>query len=160
LTRETTKLHLKNCGYVSAAKQGDPGPVYNFGCSRHVMVVSGPGKVVKIGPKHFSVVLMRNEKKCNPNIGGMFRVQNRVIRTRFSTLPAPGLFRWCPNLEKLSKLDRNIFQLYWWKTIRTVPKKCGYDSGIKRSHLGSIFNFAYSWPVQLVFGPGNVIKIW
>ena len=55
------------------------------------LVVFGLGKVVKIRPKHFSVVLTRNGKNCTPNRVGTFRVQNRVIRAWFSTLPARGL---------------------------------------------------------------------
>jgi len=52
-------------------------------------VVPGPGKVIKIRPKHFSVVLMENDKNCTQNSVGMFRVENRIHRARFSNLPTP-----------------------------------------------------------------------
>jgi len=48
---------------------------------------------------------MQNDKKRIPNVVGMFRVQNRIIRAKFSTLPAPGMFQWRPDLEKSSKVD-------------------------------------------------------
>jgi len=77
----------------------------HFPCSRHVLVVSGPEKVIKTRLKHFSVVLMENGKNCTLIIVGMFQVQNGVIRARFSTSPTPGLFRWCLDREESSKLD-------------------------------------------------------
>ena len=51
-------------------------------------VVPGPGKVVKIRSKHFSIVLTENDMNCTTNYVGMFRVQNWVIWARFSTLAA------------------------------------------------------------------------
>jgi len=37
-------------------------------------VVPGHGKVVKIRPKHFSTVLIKNDMNCTTNYVGMFRV--------------------------------------------------------------------------------------
>jgi len=55
----------------------------------HAPVVPGLEKVVNIRPKHFSAVLIGNDKKCVPNNVGMFWLQNRVIRAGFSVFPAP-----------------------------------------------------------------------
>ena len=103
----------------------------NFACSRPVPVVTRPEKVIKIRPQHSSDVLTGNNKNCTPNIRGMFRVQNGVIRARFSTSPAPCLFLWCLDPEKSSKFDWNIFQLYWRETIRTAPQTLWVCFGCK-----------------------------
>jgi len=55
----------------------------------YASVVPGPEKVIKIWHRHFSVVRMRNDKKCVPNSVRIFRVKIWVIRDRFSTFPAP-----------------------------------------------------------------------
>jgi len=54
---------------------------------------------------------MGNDKNCTLNIVGMFLVQNEVIWARFSTLSAPSLFRWCPDMEKSSKFGKKINEL-------------------------------------------------
>jgi len=59
------------------------------------LVVSKFGKVIKIQPKHFSNVLTWDDKNCTPNSVGKFRVKDRFILSCFSTLLAPGMFRWC-----------------------------------------------------------------
>jgi len=52
--------------------------------------------------------MMGNDKNYTPISGGLFRVQNQVIRARFSTLLARGLLGGV----RAGKFDRNIFQLY------------------------------------------------
>jgi len=88
-------------------------------------VVCGPEKVIKSRPKHFSSILTGNDKNCTPNSVTVFRVQNRVIRTKFSTLLAKGLLRWCPASERSSKFYWNIFKSYWQEMIRTDPNSLG-----------------------------------
>jgi len=77
----------------------------NLACSGHALVVPVPGKVVKIRPKHFSTVLTGNDKNNTTNYVGMFRVQNRVIWARFSTLPT--LVVLVP--EKVIKIQPKLF---------------------------------------------------
>jgi len=48
----------------------------------------GAKKVIKIWPKHFSVILMGMDKNYVLNSVGKFRVQNQVIRAGFSTFYA------------------------------------------------------------------------
>jgi len=103
-----SKLHSKLCGCVSGVKRIHPYPVYNFASFGPVLVVFGSGKIVKIGSKHLSAVMMGNDKNYTPISGGLFRVQNQVIRARFSTLLARGLLGGV----RAGKFDRNIFQLY------------------------------------------------
>jgi len=111
-------------------KNCTPNSVCMFRVQNHIirfssfpaLVLSGPGKVVKIRMKYFSIVLTGNDKNCTPNIVGMFRLQNRVIRAWFSNLPALGQFRWFPDPKNSSKFDRSILQWYWQETIRTTPQ--------------------------------------
>jgi len=102
----------------------------------------------------------RETVRTHPKHCGYVWVQNGVIRGRFSTSPARGLFRWCPDLEKSLKFDQNIFQPYWRETIRTQPKHCGYVLGAKWSRPRPVLNFTCSRPVPVVSRPGKVIKIW
>jgi len=68
------------------------------------LMVPRHGKVVKIRPKHFSTVLMGNDKNCTPNCVSMLPVLNVIMWTWFSTL-----LGWlCPGLKKSSKFDPNI----------------------------------------------------
>jgi len=71
-------------------------------------VVPGPGKLVKIRPRHFFPLLIRNDKNCIPKSVGTFWALNRVIWAPFSNVPAPVV----PRPEKSSKFDRNIIQPY------------------------------------------------
>ena len=72
------------------------------------LVGLGPEKVVKIRTNQFSATLTANDKNCTLNCMSMFRLQNRVIRARLSTLSSLGLLWWYPGPEKSSKLDWNI----------------------------------------------------
>ena len=49
----------------------------------------GPGKVVKIRSKHVSSLIMGNDRNYFSNSVGKFRVQNKVKRALFLTLPTP-----------------------------------------------------------------------
>ena len=64
----------------------------------------GPGKVVKIRPKFF-FVLMGNDKNCPLQSVGMFQALNRVFQTRFSALLAPVV----PGVGKFVKIRRKHF---------------------------------------------------
>jgi len=64
-------------------------------------LVPGPGKVVKIRPKHFFVVLMRNDKNCTPKSVSLFRALNRLICVPFSTFHCPIV----PGPEKVVKIS-------------------------------------------------------
>ena len=149
IDEERYELHPKHCGYVLGAKRSYPGPVFNFVCSKHVPVVSGHGKVLKTWLKHFLAVMTGNDKNCTPNVVGMFRVQNEVFRARFSTLPAPGLFMCVSDLEKSSKFDWNIFQLYWRETRRTTPQTLLVCFGCKKESVGAGFQLCR---LQACFG--------
>jgi len=74
----------KNCtAKASGAKRSHLDPVFNF------VYNSGAGleKLSKFDRFFFSV-LMGNDKNCPLKSVGMFWALNRVIQTRFSTLPA------------------------------------------------------------------------
>jgi len=88
----------------------------NLACSRHAPVVPVPGKVVKIRPKLFSTVLTGNDKNNTTNCVGMFRVHNRVILARFSTLPAPMVL----GPEKVVKIRPKHFSV----VLKANDKKC------------------------------------
>jgi len=134
------------------SKPNHLGPVLNFACSGPTLVVFRVRKVVKIWPKKFSAILTRIDKNCNPNSVIMFRVQNGVIRTRFTTLPAPGLHWWFSGPKKSSKFDRNIFQPHWRETIRTAPQLVRVCFGCKTKYSEPDFQLcqldAYSGGVQ------------
>jgi len=66
-------------------------------------VMPGLGKVVKIQPKHFFVVLIGNDKICTPKSVGMFRALNRVIGAVFNFSCSGGV-RALKSREKLSEI--------------------------------------------------------
>jgi len=51
---------------------------------------------------------------------------------------------WYPGLEKSSTFGRNIFQLYWLKTLWISPQIMWVCFGCKLSHPGPVFNFTCS----------------
>ena len=51
----------------------------------------------------------RETIRPHPKHCGYVWVQNGVVRGWFSTLPARGLFWWCPDSENSLKFNRNIF---------------------------------------------------
>jgi len=110
--RFAPETYPKHCRYVSGSKRNHSGPVFNFVYFGLILVVSKPGKVVKIQSKLVSTELTENDKNCTLNIVGMFWVQNGVIRARFSTFLAPSLFRLFSDPKKSSKFDCNFFQSY------------------------------------------------
>jgi len=78
-------LHHKLCGYVSGPKLSHQGLVFNFTCSSGARARKNCQNLTKTV---FSST-NENDKNYTPNSVGMFWVQNRVIRARFSTLRAP-----------------------------------------------------------------------
>jgi len=75
--------------------------VFNISCSGGARTQN----VAKNRAKHFSTVLRRNDKNSTPKSVGMFRVQNRVLRAQFSTLPAAVV----PGLGKVVKIRLKQF---------------------------------------------------
>jgi len=51
---------------------------------------------------------------------------------------------WYSGLQKSPKFGRNIFQLYWLKTIWISPQIMRVCFGCKLSHPGPVFHFTYS----------------
>ena len=130
----------KNCTpksvYVSGTNPSHLGYVFNFSCSDSIRT----WKVVKTRPKHFSTVLTRNNKNCTRKIVSMFRVQNWVFWASFSTLPALVV----PEPGKVVKIRPKQFSTIDWKWYQLHHKLCGYVSGAKLSHPGSVFNITCS----------------
>lgn len=100
-------MHSKQRGHVSDAKLSHSDLVFNIVSSRPAPVVPGPGKVIKIRPKHFLVVLTKNRKKHAPNSVGTFQMQNCVIRARISTL----LASLVPGPKKVVKIRPKHFSV-------------------------------------------------
>jgi len=104
-----------------------------------VPVVSGPGKVIKIRLKHFSAVLTGNNKNCTPNIVGMFRVQNGVIRARWK---GQQLSSWRPKLwyQMMEQLLGALttcasFNGSWaWWNLEALNRRSGWNSSWCGSH--------------------------
>ena len=153
--RQTITTASQTVWYVSGAKPGHPDPVINLACSGRVLMVPGPRKVVKIGPKHCLVVLMKNDKNCTPRSVGMFRALRRVIWALFSTFPAPVV----PGPKKSSKLDQNSSQQHWRQTITTAPQKLWVCFGWNTGSFEPGYQLSCSGPVPVVPGPGKVVKI-
>jgi len=98
-------------------------------------VLPGLGTIVKIRPKHFLAVLIGNDKNCILNNIDMFRVQNRVIEARFSTLPAPVI----PEPQKGDKIRAQHF----FDVIMENDKNCTTISiGMFRALNRSVSTFA------------------
>jgi len=116
----------------------------------------GLEKVVKIWQKHFSAIVMGNDKNCVQKSVGMFQVQNRVIRARFSTLPASVV----PGPQKLVKIWPKHFSIVLTGNDKNFPTnyegiKCGYVSG-KNRVIWSRFS---TLPISVVPEPKKVVKI-
>ena len=94
-------MHLEKFEYISAAKPSHLGPSFNFACPGG----SRAWKSRQIRAKHFSVVLMGNDRNCVSNSVGKFWVQNQVKRVPFLTLPTPLVMR----PEKVVKIQPKHF---------------------------------------------------
>ena len=116
-----------------------------------------PGKVVKIRPKQFSNVLKENDKNSTPNIMGMFRVQNGVIRAQFWTSPVSSLFWSCTDPKKSSTFDWNFFQPYSRETIRTAPQNIVGMFWVKNRLICVRFS---TFPTLLLSAHRKEVKIW
>jgi len=66
------------------------------------------------------------------------------------------LLRWYPGAQKSSKYDRNIFQPYWWETIRTAPQRVWVCFGCKTESFDPDFS---SLPTPIIPGTGKDVKI-
>jgi len=109
-------------------------------------------KVVKIRPKHFSIVLTENDKKCTRNCVSMFRVPNVVIWTWFSTLVAPVV----PELETDVKIGpKHFFSRSDRKRWELHLEKCEYVLALNRVILDKFSTL----PAQVDRGPEKVVKI-
>ena len=125
----------KKCRYVSGTKSSNLGPVFNFSCSSGART----RKVVKTRSKHFSTVLTRNDKNCTSKSVGMFRVQNWVFRTRFSTWPTT-VVSW----KSPQNSAKTFFNCTDWKRYKLHHELGGYVSSAKLNHLGLAFHFTCS----------------
>jgi len=119
-------------------------------------VVPGPGKVVKIRPKHFSTILTENNKNCATNYVVMFRVQNWVILAWFSALPALVVL----GLVKVVKIDENSFQEHWRQTIRTVPWIVWVCFWSKTGSSRPDYQLSQLWAYSGAARTRKVVKIW
>ena len=81
----------------------------------------------------------------HPNNVVIFRVENRVIRARFSTLPAWNLLQWCTEPEKSSKLDRESFKSYRRETIGITLKTVWVCFGCKTESFGRSLQLCLLW---------------
>jgi len=77
-------------------------------------MVPGPEKVINIWSRHFLAIRIGNDKKCVPSNVGIFQVENRVIRARFSTFPALVVPRpvkvikiWQKHFSKMTRNNKN-----------------------------------------------------
>jgi len=143
------KTARKEYGYVSAAKPSHSSPVFNF----TALVVFRARKVVKIRLKHFSVVLMGNDRNCTLNRVCIFRVQNHVIQTWFSTLLVLVVF----GLGKVVKIRPKHFSVVLTGNSKNcTPNRVGMFR-VQNRVIQARFS---ALPAPLVFGPGKVAKIW
>jgi len=112
----------------------------------------GPGKVIKIQPKHLLTVLTGNDKSCTTNCVSMFRVPNVVIWTPFSTLVAPVV----PGLEKVVKIGPKHFSVIpMGRDKNCVPNSVG-NIRVQNQVIQARFS---TLPVPMVARPGKVVKI-
>ena len=99
-------------------KLGLSGPHHQLSLLRARFGAAQTRKVVKIRPKDFSTVLTKKDKNCTRKSVVMFRLQTDSSRPDFQLC----LLLCYTVPKKSSKFDRNIFQLYWPKTIRAAPQ--------------------------------------
>jgi len=115
-------------------------------------VVFGPENVVKIKLKQFLAVLKGNDKNCTLNCVGIFRVQNQVIRARFSILPALMVF----GLGKVIKIRLKQFS----SVLRGNDKNCTLNRvGMFQLQNRVILAQFSALPASVVFRPVKVDKI-
>jgi len=102
-------------------------------------MVPGPGKVIKIWSKIFLAILTGNDTNCTPNSVDMFRLQNRVIHARFSTLPAP--VKLGPG--KVVKIRPKPFSLTLTENDKNWTTKCVGMFWMQNRVIGSGFQNPY-----------------
>jgi len=125
-------LHLEKFEYISAAKPSHLGPSFNFACPGG----SRAWKSRQIRAKHFSVVLMGNDRNCVSNSVGKFWVQNQVKRVPFLTLPTPLVMR----PEKVVKIQPKHFSTVLTGNDKNCTTNCEYVSGAKHFKIFVLFS--------------------
>jgi len=146
--RNEKKYVQNSVGIFRVPKPSHPGSIFNF-------VYSNGGQARKRcqnSTETFLIVLTWNDKNCTPKSVGMFRVQNRVIWARFSTLPAPVVLE----LEKVVKI--------WPKHFSTVL--IGTDTNCAPNNVGMfemqnrVIRVQFStFPALMIPRPEKVVKI-
>jgi len=106
-------------------------------------------KVMKFWSKHFLTIMMGNNNKMTENDVG------EGLGTKPNHLGL--IFNFSRFLcQKSWNFDRNVFKLYWWKTIRNWPKrKCMF---LVPSQV--IFAWFSTLSALIIFVPESVMEFW
>ena len=110
-------------------------------------------KLRQIRPKHYSTVVMGNNKNCTSKSMGMFWVQNRVIRVQFLTFPPLVVF----GLEKVAKSWSKLFSVVLMGNDKNCTVNCVDIFRVQNQVMRARF---LTLPPLVVFGLGKVIQIW
>jgi len=118
----------------------------------HPRQISTPEESSKFNRKIFQSYWLQNDKNCVPDNVVTFRMQNRVIRARFSTFPAP-VETWP---RKFIKIRSNYLSTLLIENDRNCTINCMGTLVVPNVLIWARFS---TLAVPVMIGPRKVIKI-